>query len=307
MGKEKDFTKKLSRKKIRNTNEGRDRQLFRQAKYDIVSHTSLDTAESLPTNENHNAGIRHRNFCILSNKDVNGIGEFIPHRENKIKIQSISEKTKREFRNFDVIKNKYVKDHERKMKIESEFEKKSKCTQYLNQNTFDPVLGKYLDPRKESKISKKEFQVQKTQYGRALENRPTWHKFSEGGCEDIITGEKKSKNIPPVDQRTQRHLRTYAAGYKQNKKWNQQCQTDAKTCQELIINRKKRKGYESGTLKERNTAGYNIINNKPFVGRTGVGPKKPRAHDPETVWKSSQRHHHRLTTNTDQLHRISLY
>merc|ERR1712038_1758001 len=119
----------------------------------IINHTSLDTADPLPKTESKNAGLRKRKFCILSNKDLNKIGQFTSPRKKKSKPRTITEKTKREFRNFDILKNKYVTNHEKKMKIEREFEKKLKCTQYLKENTFDPVLGKYIDPRKETKIS----------------------------------------------------------------------------------------------------------------------------------------------------------
>jgi len=288
--------------------EGREMSLRRQANYDLIKHTSHVTGNPVFEDLLPTAGVRARDFDILSTKRIDRKGNYLNTKPAPVKIP-LSEKSKREIREFNVLKNRYEKDHERKISEDNSRQKKIKTEQYFRDRDFDLVKIKYVDPNKEHSVSNQEHSKEKIHFEKAKEARLQWHKFSEGACEDILTGEPVSKNKPFCDAIRQRHLRTYLTGYKQRDQWNKQSLKDQEFQKDIIINRKTSHRYVSGASMEKNSLGFNIINNRPWVGRTGLKPPKPLAHDAESIWKfvQNQKRKEPLRTCTAQLRRIEVF
>lgn len=60
------------------------------------------------------------------------------------------------FKDYDIITNKYVEDHQKKEKVNDQAFKLEAANKYWATHDFNPVLGKFFDPLKESKFQDEE-------------------------------------------------------------------------------------------------------------------------------------------------------
>jgi len=283
---------------------GWERNLSKQTSFNIVCNTEHRTGRPLPAAISKHAGERARDFCILSNLRMTKKGELLPREKNKNIIREPSEKTKREKRDYDVIVNKYVKDHSLKIKRENEEVKRQKNKQYIRQRPYDIVLGKYRDQEKEDRISKMHQIKEHEHFSKACENRPMWQKVTEGAVENILTGEKRSKYTPPCDFKRRRHLRIYRTGQNFRKMCAEQSALDIKTHKELSRTKVRASAFDSGTKKV-SKLGYDIISNKLYAGKKGRIPFQPQCHATNSIWEDFQHPKKVVKTDTGQLNRLA--
>lgn len=284
---------------------GWNRLLAKQTQYNIVCNTDHRSGKPVRPIFKRPKGERARNFCILSNMKMKKTGELIPPTREEMQIsREPSEKTKREKRDYDVIVNKYVKNHESKMKKESEIIKKQKSKQYLEQRSYDIILGKYRDLEKENRMTKLFKTKEAGHFVDALESRPMCQQLTEGACENILNGEKRSKHVPPVDIIDARHLRIYRVGQNVRKKYSNQNELDLKIHEKLSQTKSRATNFDSGTKKV-SKLGYDIISNKLYAGKQGRVPPKPLCTGAISIWESFQNPRKVVKTNTMQLTRFS--
>jgi len=261
-----------------------DKQLFRENKYNIVTGENRIPSRKMKSSPQLEEKIiktkpRNRDFCIITTKNIDKNGYFKKIQSKDKNPRKVSEKTKREFRNYDVITNTYVKENKAKQSRDALFEKKVKTCQYFYERKFDPLLQKHVHPRKEDEEFQKHKTKRDTHYSRAVESRPEFIKNSEGGCENIFTGEKKSKRAPKADRLAQRHLNTYKKGHQKYEEWKR-----ITARPEGIL--KFRRSYQSGAEIQKASLPYHIISNIPHEGRNGKKPPYNPVPERVNLWKT---------------------
>ena len=55
-------------------------------------------------------------------------------------------------RDFNILSNRYVEDHDAKVSLEREVQRRSAALKYWETHDYEPLLGKYVDPEKEAKF-----------------------------------------------------------------------------------------------------------------------------------------------------------
>lgn len=188
-----------------------------------------------------------------------------------------------EYKDYDLIAHRYLRDHESKTKYDQEFYKAEAAQKYWATHDFDPIVGSYIDTDKEKAYCEEREAEQLTHGLDQVERLPKSIKYSESALFNPINSKVvDAGRLDEIDLKNKNAKKRYGARHS----YEQECrERDLEVeSKELTttISRVDHRRYI-----EHRDRGYNIVTLGPFDGRFAEKFHEPYTKPKESLWQAT--------------------
>lgn len=284
---------------IHRLNVAKDKQLCYEQKFDIVSHKShlkgLEKSLAATLRDTPKISDSRVTYNIVSHhqKSVHPELSIIPldvtPRQEQPRIHPAITAMGNELprshaqRPFDVISNRYLEEHDKKISDDLLVLRKEAQLRYWQTHNYDPVVGRYYDSSKEGEY-KRQVKALDEVHGSCQQARlPPSIQFSEGQAYNVVT--MTCKDQGKLSTAVENANRAVAS--KKGALIEMGIRKRAEDAADLAAERRLERIGRTGVLRAQMDGrhhGYDPITNEKHHGR-GSKPLAPsRLRPPETVW-----------------------
>jgi len=186
-----------------------------------------------------------------------------------------------EYRDFDIITNRYLQHHEEKSMIDKEAYKQQAAELFWKTHDYDPVTVSYVDPDKEDEFQKIREEREKIHGKDQIEKLPNGVKYSEGALyQPINMRVVDEKRLQEIDMKKKMAKQRYNARYDYEKEVKDKDVVFDDKVNEQTLNRIRHERFM-----ETRYRGYNIINNAPFQGKDSEKLYDPLTKPAASLWQ----------------------
>lgn len=184
-------------------------------------------------------------------------------------------------RDFNILSNRYVEQHDDKVKLEREIQRRTAAVKYWETHDFEPLLGHYLQPDKEAAYQKMLEGELAKQPMKSFNRMPPSLQKGEGFIYDITTHQVKNDDLYSREVEKQmaklgRDAQTWERNDKmRNAGLEKQILADTRS-----VNRQSHTRYVDSFRH-----GYNIIDHRDFRDPETYLPP-PRTRPEPTLWQA---------------------
>lgn len=188
-----------------------------------------------------------------------------------------------EYRDYNIITNRYFEDHEKKAKVDAESYRQEAAREYWKTHDFDLIKCEYVDLEKEEQYKNELKDKEKTHGLEKIEKLPHGIKYSEGALYQPI-GMKviDKKRLEEIDLRQRNSKKRFDLRYDIEKDYRVKDINAQDLKKSASLNRISHQRFLGTTER-----GYNIITQAPFQG---IGAEKvhlPLTNPKMTVWEKA--------------------
>lgn len=188
-----------------------------------------------------------------------------------------------EYRDFDIVSNRYLQNHEDKARLDKEVYKQEAAELYWQSHEYDPVLAVYVDPDKEAEFLKEREHKSKLHGKDQVEKLPNGVKYSEGALyQPINMRVVDEKRLQEIDLKTKLSKQRYNARYDYEQEIKGKDSEFDQKVEEQTLNRIKHERFM-----ETRYRGYNIINNTGFQGKDAEKLYDPLTKPAPSLWQKT--------------------
>lgn len=279
-------------------NRARDKQLRYSQTYDIINH--VPRTHEPPRKERPPPRADSRtSYNIITNMGLHEHhylppGKRPPKPDTPPKKETLASRTTK--REFDLISNKYVENHEEKDAVDKEMQKQAAAERFWTTREFNPVTCTYYDAQKEGKFQEKVKEESKTWGTKQFSRLPPSVKVSEGVAYNLLTMEQRNEEAMAARAR----IKAKASKARIGPEVEARVKARSEEVEDLTMQRTlHRVSYVRD--KEARKHGYNLLTNAPFkglrAGRTFEGHSKP----PRGAWERAEEERAALTLRRQTL------
>ena len=295
-------TKQENAMNVHRLNVAKDKQLCYEQKFDIISHKS-----HLPVTEKSLAEtLRDRPKPLDSRVTYNIVSHHQKAAHPELSIIPLDETPRQErprvhpaitamgggegllprshaTRPFDVISNRYLEDHDKKVGKDLSNLRKEAQVRYWQTHNYDPVVGRYYDGEKEGEYARQVKALEEVHGSCQQARLPPSIQYSEGQAYNIVTMTCKDQDklSTAVDNANRAVASKKGALIEQGIR--KRAEDAADLAAERRLERIARTGVQRAQMDGRHH-GYDPITNEKHHGRGSkpLAPSRLRAPDP--VW-----------------------
>ena len=291
--------------RIVNINKARDRQIATESRFDIL--TFADKRAALPQPPAPGATDMLAPFNSLAERPTfrhpldscyqYNIVSNLPLSEHHYTAPAMRPKVKEELpnsgkprlqhmaalpRDFNILSNRYIEQHDTKVQLEREIQRRTAAQKYWETHDYEPLLGHYVMPEKEARFQEAMASELAKQPLKSFNRLPPSLQKGEGFVYDITTHQVKSEDLYAKEQR-----REEARIERQAHTWNRQekMRNDGLERSALAdtraVNRQAHQRYI-----ETFQHGYNIVDHRDFTDPATYLPP-PRTRPKPTLWQAA--------------------
>ena len=271
----------------------KDRALRYEQTFDIINlDNKLKGLEGLPGYpEEKPPNYKNRNLGNNSKTPYNIIScldfadhHYLPPEQRPPRLEEKPRTYKinvAEHRDFNIISNKYLQDHEEKAKIDLDSYKQHAAEQYWKTHDYDIFNCKFIDPHKEEEVSVQNGQEIEKVAKKKYEKLPNGIKYSEGALYQAISMKiVDPERLYEIDVKSKQAKQRYENRYDIEKEYHDR---DIEYQEKSKIQAVNRIAHERYT--ENIERGYDILSHSPFQGR-GSKVVYPSLTKPKpTIWE----------------------
>ena len=222
--------------------------------------------------------VDHRtDYDILSNERL----DHIPVRPPTGHGKKIYAEDRTKSREFNIVSNCYVENHEKKAKYDQQRMKRAADIHLRTSNRFDPLRTRYAS----DEVEERETKVLHNETSKAQEKwfsqQPKSYQMREGQAYDLVTGDNKDENLSTMYTREEN--KNWKHGSEIYEDFYQQRRDEQSRLEILRTNaRASTFGYE-----KEHERGYDFLTNMPHRGEEGFSKPPPpnRAVRKPTLWE----------------------
>jgi hypothetical protein len=273
---------------VHRLNVAKDRQLFYEQKYNIVSHKSYlkptgQTARERPPIPDSRVPYNLVSHYSKEAHRTQSIGMVPPEiTARPIEGQDESLRVDPGKRPYDILSNKYVEDHSRKERQDEAAARSEAEEKYWQTHDYDAVQGKYLAGEKEAEYQRQRAALEHVHGAGQLARLPPSVQYSEGAGFNIITQDVKDRlKVEATEGAGQRRFNN-----KKGAMIEAQCRQRSEMKQDLEEERAMGRIGRTGVAKAREDGrhhGYDVLTNEQHHGRSGKHLAPSRLRPPEPV------------------------
>mgnify|MGYP001114711110 FL=1 len=268
----------------------KDRALRYEQVYNVVNfENKLKGLEGAPNYPQEKPSVPKKFYSNYTNTNYNIISgmnfsdhHYLPPEKRPAKPHSAPKKYKinlAEFRDFDIINNRYKRNHEAKAKLDEDYYIQEAAEKYWKTHDYDPVVGEFVDEEKEKAYQRQQEQEAKVHGLDQVEKLPNGVKYSEGALYQPINMRVVDANrLYEIDMKNKMAKQRYETRYDVEKDYRERDIEESQRKEMLRLNRINPQKYLEP--KER---GYNILTNNPYYGRYAEKFHEPRV-PTQSVW-----------------------
>jgi hypothetical protein len=273
----------------------KDRALRYEQTFDIINlEDKLKGLEGLPGYpEEHPPNYKNRNLGNNSKTPYNIISclDFADHhylppeqrpprpleKPRTYKINVV------EHRDFNIISNRYLKEHESKAIKDLDSYKQQAAEEYWKTHDYDIFTCKFIDPGKEEEEKRKCGDEARSVSQKKYDKLPNGVKYSEGALYQAIS----SKVVDParlyeIDMKNRQAKQRFEFRYDIEKEYHDR---DIEEQEKMKAQAMKRVSHERFTEEMRR--GYDIISHSPFEGRGAKTVYPAKTHSKPGLWEKA--------------------
>lgn len=269
---------------LRRMNRGADRAARREAPHDLITHRARlpGGGEEPPNAEAEEERYKpqgNTDFNVISNLHLSEHHFAPPERRPPPPAEAAAQQSlaaRVETREFDILSNRYFREHEGKSAAESERELAEASRRYWKTHTYDCVRGEYCDPRREASERRRE-EAERRDHGKDHAKRlPPTLRNAEGQQYSIVApgvarGDGEALRAAEA-RRAHRHRETEHSKSRVEARIHEQGERAAERDAARSIARVSHQRYRDAAR-----AGADPISHVPFgegVGRTPLPPAR---------------------------------
>lgn len=180
-----------------------------------------------------------------------------------------------EHRDFNIISNKYLADHENKAKTDLESYKQQAAEEYWKTHDYDIFSCKFIDPDREEEMKKRSKEEIERMAETKYEKLPNGVKYSEGALYQAISSKVvDADRLFEIDTKNKNARKRYENKYDIEKEYHDR---DIEQQEKMKIQSLNRISHERYT--EDQNRGYDIVSHSPFrgLGAKTIYPSKTAA------------------------------
>ena len=184
-------------------------------------------------------------------------------------------------RDFNILSNRYVEQHDAKVHLEREIQRRTAAQKYWETHDYDPLEGKYIHPEKEAAFQTMMAGELAKQPTRSFNRLPPSLQKGEGFVYDITTHQVKSDELYSAEQRKEeakieRHAHT----------WARDAMMMSDGLERSVLAETRSVNRQSHTRYVDNFKyGYNIIDHRDYTDPATYIPP-PRTRPVPTLWQA---------------------
>ena len=269
----------------------KDRALRYEQTFNVVNlENKLKGLEGLPGYPQEQSQLKKKflaeskaPYNIISNLDL-ADHHYLPPEERPAKPAEAPRTYKInavEYRDFDIISNKYLQSHEDKQRDDIQRFKQEAAEKYWRTHDYDPVNVCYFDPDKEEEFRATQVERAKVHGHDVIEKLPNGVKYSEGALYQPINMRVVDANrLHEIDLKHKLAKQRYEARYDIEEEYRERDIMEQERDKLRTLNRLDYQRHVEG--RER---GYNIVNNVPFYGRVSEAKYPPMTQPKPNLWE----------------------
>ena len=196
-------------------------------------------------------------------------------KPRKYKINTV------EYRDYNIITNRYFQDHEAKADADKEIYKQNAAREYWKTHDFDPVKCNFVDEEKEEKFLNEAKEKAKTHGLDQIERLPHGIKYSEGALYQPI-GMKvvDKKRLEEIDLKDKNSKKRFEVRYDIEKDYLVRDVNQQDLKKSASLNR-----ISHQRFLETANRGFNIVTHAPFEGIGAEKLRLPYTTQKKGVWE----------------------
>jgi len=184
-------------------------------------------------------------------------------------------------RDFNILSNRYVEQHDAKVSLEREIQRRTAAQKYWETHDYEPIVGHYLQPEKEAAFQDAVSRELSKQSMKSFNRLPPSLQKGEGFVYDITTHQVKNGELYAQEQIKEAvKIERNAASWDRNESMRNQGLERQVLADTRAVNRQSHQRYQDSFRH-----GYNIVDHRDYRDpETYIPPSRTR---PEpTLWQS---------------------
>ena len=271
----------------------KDKALRYEQTFDIINlDNKLKGLEGLPGYpEERPPNYKNRNLGNNSKTPYNIIScldfadhHFLPPEQRPPRPEEQPRKYKInivEHRDFNIISNKYLQEHQGKAKKDLDSYKLEAAEEYWKTHDYDIFTCKYIDPSKEEEVKNRNLEEIEATAQKKYEKLPNGVKYSEGALYQAISSKiVDSDRLYEIDIKNKQAKQRYESRYDIEKEYHDRDIEQQEKGKIQAVNRIAHERYMENLGR-----GYDILTHSPFEGRNCKTVYPAFTKSKPTVWE----------------------
>mmetsp|Transcript_3044 Transcript_3044/g.4468 ORF Transcript_3044/g.4468 Transcript_3044/m.4468 type:complete len:384 (-) Transcript_3044:4-1155(-) len=266
---ESEHQQKETTRRIKKMNLAKDRQLAKEAGFDLVSHKSRrqglckSKSELKEERQQRNLEYKRKHAPHPSRECTQDFDSLLGKRK---KLSELRERS-----TWNLVTHDFFKANAEKRKQEKnkQLDKTWRCYDRYQTDRFDPILQKFVEPEKEKVLKKVIKQVAKNRKFQQKHALPPSLQKAQPQAYHMITGEIKNQKLTNAwDCKEKKGMQRCS----KKREREQRMKSEQHQKQKLALKRTMNRLQSETRSKDQVRHGYNIINNAQFAGPQAIKP-----------------------------------
>lgn len=184
-------------------------------------------------------------------------------------------------RDFNILSNRYVEQHDAKVSLEREIQRRTAAQKYWETHDYEPIVGHYLQPEKEAAFQDAVSRELSKQPMKSFNRMPPSLQKGEGFVYDITTHQVKNGELYAQEQIKEAvKIERNAASWDRNESMRNQGLERQVLADTRAVNRQSHQRYQDSFRH-----GYNIVDHRDYRDPQTYLPP-PRTRPEPTLWQA---------------------